>query len=86
MLVLTRKLGETIRIGDLVKVTVLEVRAGQVKLGIEAPSDVKVHREEVYSRIQAERRRGQAPREDAPQGKSEARRGEPPRSSNEGPA
>jgi len=59
MLVLTRKLGETIRIGDLVKVTVLEVRAGQVKLGIEAPNDVKVHREEVYSRIQAELRRGE---------------------------
>lgn len=61
MLVLTRKLGETIRIGDLVKVTVLEVRAGQVKLGIEAPNDVKVHREEVYSRIQAELRRGDTP-------------------------
>ena len=57
MLVLTRKLGETIRIGDQIKVTVLEVRAGQVKLGIDAPSEVKVHREEVYTRIQAENRR-----------------------------
>lgn len=57
MLVLTRKLGETIRIGDQIKVTVLEVRAGQVKLGIDAPAEVKVHREEVYARIQAENRR-----------------------------
>ena len=51
MLVLTRKLGENIRIGDDVKITVLEVRAGQVKLGIEAPPEVKVHREEIYDRI-----------------------------------
>ncbi|TFG89365.1 MAG: carbon storage regulator CsrA [Gemmatimonadales bacterium] len=59
MLVLTRKLGENIRIGDLVKITVLEVRSGQVKLGIEAPPDVKVHREEIYARIQEENRRAQ---------------------------
>ena len=59
MLVLTRKLGENIRIGDSVKITVLEVRSGQVKLGIEAPSDVKVHREEIYARIQEENRRQQ---------------------------
>jgi carbon storage regulator len=57
MLVLTRKLGENIRIGDSVKITVLEVRSGQVKLGIEAPPDVKVHREEIYARIQEENRR-----------------------------
>ena len=57
MLVLTRKLGENIRIGDLIKITVLEVRSGQVKLGIDAPPDVKVHREEIYARIQAENRR-----------------------------
>ena len=56
MLVLTRKLGENIRIGDSVKITVLEVRSGQVKLGIEAPPEVKVHREEIYARIQEERR------------------------------
>lgn len=56
MLVLTRKLGELIRIGDKVKITVLEVRSGQVKLGIEAPPEVKVHREEIYVRIQAETR------------------------------
>jgi len=57
MLVLTRKLGENIRIGDSVKITVLEVRSGQVKLGIEAPPEVKVHREEIYARIQAESRK-----------------------------
>ena len=59
MLVLTRKLGENIRIGDSVKITVLEVRSGQVKLGIEAPPEVKVHREEIYVRIQEENRRAQ---------------------------
>ena len=59
MLVLTRKLGENIRIGDSVKITVLEVRSGHVKLGIEAPPEVKVHREEIYARIQEENRRAQ---------------------------
>ena len=57
MLVLTRKLGENIRIGDNVKITVLEVRSGQVKIGIEAPPEIKVHREEIYERIQEENRR-----------------------------
>jgi len=59
MLVLTRKLGENIRIGDSIKITVLEVRSGQVKLGIDAPPEVKVHREEIYARIQEENRRAQ---------------------------
>ncbi len=62
MLVLTRKLGENIRIGDSVKITVLEVRSGQVKLGIEAPPEVKVHREEIYARIQEEKRSANAQR------------------------
>ncbi len=62
MLVLTRKLGENIRIGDSVKITVLEVRSGQVKLGIEAPPEVKVHREEIYARIQAENQKATAVR------------------------
>ncbi len=68
MLVLTRKLGENIRIGDSVKITVLEVRSGQVKLGIEAPPEVKVHREEIYARIQEENRRamGGPPRPPGP--------------------
>lgn len=54
MLVLTRKLGENIRIGDTVKITVIEVRSGQVKLGIDAPPEVRVHRGEIYARIQDE--------------------------------
>ena len=66
MLVLTRKLGENIRIGDSVKITVLEVRSGQVKLGIEAPPEVKVHREEIYARIQEENRRAQRGRLETP--------------------
>lgn len=59
MLVLTRKLGEIIRIGDAIKLTVLGVRSGQVKLGIDAPPEIKVHREEIYARIQEENRRAQ---------------------------
>jgi carbon storage regulator len=51
MLVLTRKLGESIQIGPQVKVTVVDVRRGQVRLGIEAPLETMVHREEVYARI-----------------------------------
>ncbi len=74
MLVLTRKLGENIRIGDSVKITVLEVRSGQVKLGIDAPPEVKVHREEIYARIQEENRRGKT---DAPQGPKPPRDDEP---------
>ena len=72
MLVLTRKLGENIRIGDSVKITVLEVRSGQVKLGIEAPPEIKVHREEIYARIQEENRR-------AMRAKAEGAEGEPGR-------
>ena len=68
MLVLTRKLGENIRIGDAVKITVLEVRSGQVKLGIEAPPEVKVHREEIYARIQEENRRAAAAAAQRPPG------------------
>ena len=55
MLLLTRRPGETIRIGSDVVVTVLGVNGQQVRLGIEAPRDVTVHREEVYARIQHER-------------------------------
>jgi carbon storage regulator len=64
MLILTRKLGENIRIGDKVKIIILEIKGGQVKLGIEAPPHVAVHREEIYERIQEENRRasGLSPR------------------------
>lgn len=56
MLVITRKLGECIYIGDTVKIVVLEVRSGQVKIGIDAPRDIQVHRGEIYARIEAEKR------------------------------
>ena len=59
MLLLTRKLGENIRIGDDVKITIVEVKGNHVKLGIDAPASVKVHREEIYERIQEENRRAQ---------------------------
>jgi carbon storage regulator len=71
MLVLTRKLGENIRIGDSIKITVLEVRSGQVKLGIDAPPEVKVHREEIYARIQEENRRAQSRRAEGTPGSGE---------------
>jgi len=55
MLILTRKLGETIRIGSDIVVTVLAVNGNQVRVGIGAPKDVAVHREEVFDRIKRER-------------------------------
>lgn len=56
MLVLTRNTGEKIMIGDDVEVTVLSVTGNQVRLGVEAPKDVPVHREEIYQRIRQEKR------------------------------
>jgi carbon storage regulator len=54
MLVLTRKLGEVIRVGDAVTVRVLEVKGSQVRLGVEAPAEVRIYREEVYRAIRKE--------------------------------
>jgi carbon storage regulator len=54
MLILTRRIGETLIIGDNVKVTVLGVRGHQVRLGVDAPKDLSVHREEIYLRIKNE--------------------------------
>jgi len=55
MLILTRRVGETLMIGDEVTVTVLGVKGNQVRIGVNAPKDVAVHREEIYERIKRER-------------------------------
>jgi carbon storage regulator len=57
LLILTRKVGESIAIGDDIQVSVVEIKGTQVKLGIRAPMDVTVHREEIYLKIQEENRR-----------------------------
>lgn len=54
MLILTRRVGETVMIGDNVTVTVLGVKGNQVRIGVNAPKDVAVHREEIYERIRQE--------------------------------
>ncbi len=53
MLILTRRIGETLMVGDEVTVTVLGVKGGQIRIGIDAPKEVEVHREEVFNRIKA---------------------------------
>jgi carbon storage regulator len=55
MLILTRKVGERVMIGDEISLTVLGVKGNQVRIGVAAPSDVSVHREEIYERIREER-------------------------------
>ena len=55
MLILTRRIGETLMVGDDVTITVLGVKGDQVRIGVNAPKDVAVHREEIYQRIQKEK-------------------------------
>jgi carbon storage regulator len=54
MLILTRKVGETLMIGDEIEVTILSLKGNQVRIGVNAPKDVPVHREEIYDRIKRE--------------------------------
>ena len=66
MLILTRRVGETLNIGDEVQVTVLGIKGNQVRIGVNAPKEIPVHREEIYERIKREREGGSpAPGEDS---------------------
>lgn len=67
MLILTRRVGETLMIGDSVTVTVLGVKGNQVRIGINAPKEVAVHREEIFQRIQRDEA-GRAGKNDLPEG------------------
>lgn len=66
MLILTRRVGETVMIGDDVTMTILGVKGNQVRVGINAPRDVAVHREEIYERIKRGRQGAVAPAPGAP--------------------
>ena len=61
MLILTRRIGESLKIGDNVEVTILGVKGNQVRIGILAPKEVPVHRAEIYRRIRAEKERNGGP-------------------------
>jgi len=67
MLILTRRVGETLMIGDSVTVTVLGVKGNQVRIGINAPKEVAVHREEIFQRIQRDEA-GRSGKNDLPEG------------------
>jgi len=60
MLILTRRVKESIKIGDLITVTILGVKGNQVRIGVDAPRDIQVHRQEIYDRIQAQKESAEA--------------------------
>lgn len=65
MLILTRKVGEAISIGDDIQISIVEIKGAQVKLGIQAPKNIEVHREEIYQKIQDENKRAALVSKDA---------------------
>jgi len=68
MLILTRRVGEVLKIGDNVDITILSVKGSQVRIGINAPKNVAVHREEIYSRIKEEQKQQQQQQQQPPLG------------------
>ncbi len=58
MLILTRRIGEALMIGDQVAVTVLDIKGNQVRLGVEAPKEVPVHRDEIFAKVKADQPKG----------------------------
>jgi len=65
LLILTRKVGEAISIGDDIQISIVEIKGAQVKLGIQAPKNIEVHREEIYQKIQEENKRAALVSKDA---------------------